>query len=125
MLFFEIQNSNLNENSIKQAILDSKGNNNLIFTNLFKNIIIEIKARLNAFLAALKTLAPRANINLVSYPMPLLRLKETLDAYLKQYFGNLDFSVLESLTTSINSLLKSLATPEKEIYYVDVFNSDY
>ncbi|MFA7703502.1 SGNH/GDSL hydrolase family protein [Mycoplasmopsis synoviae] len=125
LLFFEIQNSNLNENSIKQAILDSKGNNNLIFTNLFKNIIIEIKARLNAFLATLKTLAPRANINLVSYPMPLLRLKETLDAYLKQYFGNLDFSVLESLTTSINSLLKSLATPEKEIYYVDVFNSDY
>ncbi|UUM19679.1 MULTISPECIES: SGNH/GDSL hydrolase family protein [unclassified Mycoplasma] len=90
------------------------------------NALSEINQRINTLIANIKALAPQANINIVSYPAPLLGLKEIFDSYLKHIFGNLPINIspLDYLVGVLNSTLKSAAR-FSSINYVDLYNSKY
>ncbi|SYV93233.1 Uncharacterised protein, partial [Mycoplasmopsis synoviae] len=52
--------------------------------------------------------------------MPFLRLKKTIDSILGNFSG-MNISVSDTLLSYINGLLKSLAQPNNDIYYVDTW----
>lgn len=125
-LVFESLKS-LNLSSLVESLLgDNPTYSDVIgaVNNLYKAIVPEIKKRYVILLANLRVLAPKANINIIGYTMPFLRLKKTIDSILGNFSG-MNISVSDTLLSYINGLLKSLAQPNNDIYYVDTWNSDF
>lgn len=125
-LVFESLKS-LNLSSLVESLLgDNPTYSDVIgaVNNLYKAIVPEIKKRYVTLLANLRVLAPKANINIIGYTMPFLRLKKTIDSILGNFSG-MNISVSDTLLSYINGLLKSLAQPNNDIYYVDTWNSDF
>lgn len=124
-----------NLDKLKAALTEAKYDVREVFKTLFRDLIREIKTRFRTFLTKLRELAPNANINIVSYPLPLLRLKESFDKYLTNLFKlalkatGKDVSVvnspLDSFINSINSALQDLANTSSNTFFVNVFNSSY
>ncbi|WP_036433847.1 SGNH/GDSL hydrolase family protein [Mycoplasmopsis columboralis] len=88
--------------------------------------LTEMSKRINTLISTIKVLAPHANINLISYPVPMLGLKELFDDYLKSLFNNLPLNIkpLDYLLGVLNSALKSTAKITS-INYVNLYNEDF
>lgn len=93
---------------------------------LFQKALPEMKKRLVAFSRQLKKLAPNANINIISYPMPLQMLFNVLNQYINQnLLGNLvNIKVFDLLQEIMNDLLKEVADAAK-INYVHTYNNEF
>ncbi|MBN4084441.1 GDSL-type esterase/lipase family protein [Mycoplasma sp. CSL10166] len=113
---------------IIKSFIDKKpiiGDSLVFFNNIFKDSIPELKKRLTTFLANLKVMAPKANINIVSYPSPFLQLDQIITDFITKSVGqNLDISPISLLTSLINDAIKSVAD-SNGVNYVDVFNNNY
>ncbi|QGZ97467.1 hypothetical protein GE118_01485 [Mycoplasma sp. NEAQ87857] len=110
-----------NLNSKNPSYLDA-----LDFVNkVYSDTVPEIKSRLNKFVAKIKEYAPNANINLVSYPTPLLGIKPILDQAIAKVLGtNLKVSPLDEVMNLLNDNLKEVAI-KQNINFIDPYNSDF
>lgn len=98
----------------------------LEFVNsVFKASLPEAKKRLSTLVANLKALAPKANINIIGYPMPFLGLKQMVDDLVTDLLGGMiEFSPLDFFLEFLNSGLKNIAR-NSGVNYIDSYNQEY
>ncbi|VEU74980.1 Predicted membrane protein [Mycoplasmopsis citelli] len=130
--FFELVTKNIQDYNLveifKTLISSSPSYGELVkFVNdVLGKSLTEINQRINTLIATIKVLAPHANINIISYPTPLLGLKKIFDEYVKSLFGNLPINIqpLDYLIGLLNSGLKN-AAKIGSINYINLYNSAY
>ncbi|EFF41552.1 SGNH/GDSL hydrolase family protein [Mycoplasmopsis alligatoris] len=81
-------------------------------------------ARMVEFSRQLKLIAPKANINIVSYPMPFIKMKNLIDQLTASIDSQLNFSLSEFLLAQINDTIKTVAQ-RSEINYIQAYNPTY
>lgn len=98
----------------------------IFFNDLFKDSLPQIRKRLTVFINNLKTLAPNANINLISYPMPLQYLFNVLNQYVsKDLLKDIgDLNISNIFIDTVNDNLQEVATNTK-INFVNTYNDKY
>ncbi|MCU9940073.1 GDSL-type esterase/lipase family protein [Mycoplasmopsis felis] len=98
----------------------------LVFVDkLFKNSLREMKKRLITFVSNLKLLAPKANINLVGYPTPMLGFANVISEYISSLLGiNIEISPVQLLTDLINKGLKEISEIT-QINFINPVNVNY
>ncbi|UWV82908.1 hypothetical protein [Mycoplasmopsis cynos] len=91
-----------------------------------KIVSFQIRKRLTVFINNLKTLAPNANINLISYPMPLQYLFNVLNQYVsKDLLKDIgDLNISNIFIDTVNDNLQEVATNTK-INFVNTYNDKY
>ncbi|WP_036452827.1 SGNH/GDSL hydrolase family protein [Mycoplasma buteonis] len=116
-LFQLIETLNSDDPSYSQiAVLASK---------IYQEAIPEVKSRLATLISNLKVLAPKANINLISYPTPFLGLKQVLDNAFKNLVGDsLKLNISDEIIGILNDNLQEVAN-KYDINYVNLYNPEY
>ncbi|WAM00805.1 SGNH/GDSL hydrolase family protein [Mycoplasmopsis felis] len=84
-----------------------------------------MKKRLITFVSNLKLLAPKANINLVGYPTPMLGFANVISEYISSLLGiNIEISPVQLLTDLINKGLKEISEIT-QINFINPVNVNY
>ncbi|WAM05238.1 SGNH/GDSL hydrolase family protein [Mycoplasmopsis cynos] len=98
----------------------------IFFNDLFKDSFAQIRKRLTVFINNLKTLAPNANINLISYPTPLQYLFNVLNQYVsKDLLKDIgDLNISNIFIDTVNDNLQEVFTNTK-INFVNTYNDKY
>ncbi|TDV24271.1 GDSL-like lipase/acylhydrolase family protein [Mycoplasmopsis mustelae] len=98
----------------------------LVFVNkLFNNALRETQKRLLTFVSNLRNLAPKANINFINYPTPMLGIANIVKEYISKLIGQeLEISPFEILINILNNGIKEVAE-RSGINYVNVVNETY
>ncbi|UWD34451.1 SGNH/GDSL hydrolase family protein [Mesomycoplasma molare] len=132
--FFHTFFESLKELNIKEIIsnLENKNSNILnYFSNNLEKILKlsqeKITERLNLFLSNLKVIAPKTNINLISYPMPLLKLKKLIDDMALKFINSETLKnqkISDFILSSINNTIENIAR-KNNINYINSYNQEY
>ncbi|MGZ9800655.1 SGNH/GDSL hydrolase family protein [Mycoplasma sp. AC1221] len=95
------------------------------FTKLLNDALRETQKRLLTFVSNLRTFAPKANINIISYPTPMFGMANILRDYVNKLLGgNFDISPFDFLINHLNNGLKE-AAKRANINFIQAVNADY
>ncbi|MBN3534713.1 SGNH/GDSL hydrolase family protein [Mycoplasma procyoni] len=121
----------LKVSSLLEAFKNPKSAASLEVSEAFSKILVTAQQRINEriklFITNLKKLAPKANINFISYPMPLLKVRDLIDQLVPQYL-NLPFvaqtKFSDFVLSTINNAIKN-QTQGLDVNYIQAFNEPY
>lgn len=88
------------------------------------SIVEMVKNKTITFVNNLKKLAPKANINIIQYPLPLLKLEGLITKIINQNTKFKDISYNDFFNNWTNNVFKDLAV-QTNINYINAFNYDY
>ncbi|VEU77794.1 SGNH/GDSL hydrolase family protein [Mycoplasmopsis columbinasalis] len=111
-LFGQILNNSLN---ISQLVG--------IVSQFFQDAINSIKANQIEFINNLKTINPTANINFISYPLPLAQLSQMMNSFLANKI-NLPFEVSSVLISLLNTNIAAVAK-DNGVNFLNVYDETY
>ncbi|QNM93925.1 hypothetical protein H9M94_01480 [Mycoplasma sp. Pen4] len=95
-------------------------------TNVLNNTIPVIKDRLTTLIAAISTLAPEANIDIVAYPMAMTGFIQVFSNYFKNKLGNLGIEPLDLVLDYVNKGLYDVANQYTgRINIINPYNPQY
>ncbi|MEE3928429.1 SGNH/GDSL hydrolase family protein [Mycoplasmopsis ciconiae] len=92
--------------------------------NLLDKAILDTSKKIATLASIIRELAPNANINFVSYPVPELKLKSFIDKAFENLAGNLNFKISDYVISILNEQVKANAIRNKA-NYVNLYNSDF
>ncbi|MFV9451379.1 SGNH/GDSL hydrolase family protein [Mycoplasma sp. 4463] len=94
------------------------------FNKVLTNTLPEVRKRALLLVNELKKLAPKANINLVAYPLPLSGFKRAIDKFFQSKLGNIPVDPTQILLEQINSSLYDVAKIT-DVNVLNAYNVDY
>ncbi|TDV24272.1 GDSL-like lipase/acylhydrolase family protein [Mycoplasmopsis mustelae] len=106
----------------KQAIATDVAS---FFDKLLQDVLRETQKRLLTFISNIKQLAPKANINIISYPTPMFGIVNVLRDYINKLLdGNFNVSPFDFLVNQLNDGLHQVAK-RTGINFIQGVNADY
>ncbi|MFA7699668.1 GDSL-type esterase/lipase family protein [Mycoplasmopsis synoviae] len=97
-----------------------------IVNSLTEDIFPTIKSRLETLLEKVLEINPKANINVVSYPMPQIRLLEyTNKFWAKLFMDRIGQKPSNDFLDYLNNIIKSATLKFKEVNFVNIYNEEY